>query len=259
MIYCFSGTGNTRYVARLLAKSLGVSVCEFTADELKNPASCVIEHRGKVLIWAFPTYSWGVPPVVRNVIAKAAIECCSDTIHVALTTCGDDVGDLANMFRKCIEARGLNAGAVFSVQMPNTYVMMKGFDVDAPELSKAKVDNASKRVADIAEKIKSLMVHSQNSLIVKGGFPWVKTAVVYPWFVRYRMSSAGFKVDINKCIHCGKCRASCPMNNIEYDSAKLSVWGNDCAFCTACYHVCPTHSVSWRKTTGKKGQKEILE
>lgn len=254
MIYCFSGTGNTRRVARLLADRLHTDVHEFSADELREPSQAVLTSDDQIIIWAFPTYSWGVPPVVRAIMREASLDFPADAIHLCLTTCGDDIGNLARMFRGDALSRGLRGGAVFSVQMPNTYVMMKGFDVDAPEVAEHKINAASPRVDAIAEAILSGCTSPACDMVVKGGMAWAKTAVVYPWFVRYRMNPGGFKADTSACISCGKCARVCPMINIEYDSAGHPSWGDKCALCTACYHACPVHAIGWRDTTRKKGQ-----
>ena len=65
MIYCFSGTGNTRAVATRLAQFTGDEVRGFTPQELHSPSDALLTTAGdrdKRIIWAFPTYSWGIPP-----------------------------------------------------------------------------------------------------------------------------------------------------------------------------------------------------
>ena len=255
MIYTFSGTGNTCHVADLLASILGMQVHRFTAAELRSPATARMpEDSDKRVIWAFPTYSWGVPPVVRRIIARASLNCLSDAVHIAVTTCGDDIGHLPEMFRRDIRRRGLTPGAVFSVQMPNTYVMMKGFDVDAENVARLKIQHSRAAVENIAMAISSGKVSPKDDIVVRGKFGWLKTRVVYSYFVRFEMSPKGFRVDSGRCIACGKCRNACPMNNVTTDADGRPVWGDKCAFCTACYHVCPVHAISWKKTTLDKGQ-----
>lgn len=254
MIYCFSGTGNTLRAAALLAEKLNTSLHRFSADELRSPETTRLVSEDNIIIWAFPTYSWGIPPVVRNIMRQAALDFKEDSVHLALTTCGDDVGNLERMFSKEIVNRGFTPGAVFSVQMPNTYVMMKGFDVDSREVETQKLENCASVVDSIAATIIEGHYEGSFSKVTRGGFPRFKTGVIYPWFVRYKMSARFFNVDKSTCIGCGRCAEVCPMTNITYDANTNPVWGDNCAFCTACYHVCPTHSIGWKKTTVDKGQ-----
>ena len=58
MIYYFSGTGNSLYVARHLADALGERLCPMTF-----PAST----DDKVIGLVFPVYGWGIPNVVEKV------------------------------------------------------------------------------------------------------------------------------------------------------------------------------------------------
>ncbi len=259
MIYCFSGTGNTRHVADTLAELLHTEVHHFSADELREPSKAVLSSRDNLIVWAFPTYSWGVPPVVRALMREARLDFPADALHIAVTTCGDDVGDLAEMFRRDAGRRGLHAGAVYSVQMPNTYVMMSGFDVDSPELAQSKIAASTNRIDLIVKAIHAGKTSPSDDFVVTGAMAWAKTAIVYPWFVRYRMTPRGFRVDTSTCISCGKCARVCPMDNISYDAGGHPVWGDKCAFCTTCYHACPVHAIHWRRTTTRKGQVNLLQ
>lgn len=254
MIYYFSGTGNTRHVAELLAKHLGSDIHQFSTEELRSPHKAKLTSADTLIIWAFPTYSWGVPPVIRQIISNAELDFPKEALHLAVVTCGDDIGMLPSMFRREITARGLLAGAVFSVTMPNTYVMMKGFDTDSTQIARQKIDNSSKRVEEIAVKIDKGECQADNDMVVKGSFARLKTTLIYPFFTRFEMSPKGFSVDKGKCIHCGKCEKICPMANINLEADGCPTWGTKCAFCTACYHVCPMHAIDWKNTCVKKGQ-----
>ena len=69
MIFCFSGTGNSRYVARELAKTLNEQVIELQGEMLISPMSFDYDmSKEKRFIWVFPIYSWGVPPIVADFI-----------------------------------------------------------------------------------------------------------------------------------------------------------------------------------------------
>lgn len=250
MIYVFSGTGNTMMAAKSLAQANGLTIHRFTAEQLRQPETVTLRATEGRVIWMFPTYSWGVPPVVRRIIAAATLE--SNAIHYAVTTCGDDVGNLPQQWRNDLSKRNWIAGAVFSLEMPNTYVMMKGFDVDNDTVTRRKLDNMETRIDVIARKIAE---GTKIDDVVRGSFGAFKTGVIYRWFTRFRMNPGGFYAT-DACIRCGRCAMACPMSNIVVSSRPR--WGNDCAFCSACYHACPLHAVEWRNTTRCKGQKDIF-
>lgn len=248
MIIVFSGCGNTAAVASRLAEITGDETVRLDARLLRDDAP-EIAVTGRRVVWAFPTYSWGVPPVVRRFISRVQLRGGGDVPHVMVTTCGDDIGDCASMWRSAVGARGWRAGRAFSVQMPNTYTTMSGFDVDAPSLADAKLAAMPARVEQVAAE---LDVDGADD-VVRGSWPRLKTRVVYPWFVGMEMSPRPFR-HTDACIACGKCMRACPMANIEPDDDGRPRWGSDCAFCLGCYNVCPVHAVAYGRKTLRKGQ-----
>ncbi|MDE6651460.1 MAG: EFR1 family ferrodoxin [Paramuribaculum sp.] len=241
MIFWHSGTGNTHYVAKKLAELLA------------QPLSYISESRdyisseGEKIIWVFPVYSWGIPPVIRRYIRLAQL--MPNTEHYMVCTCGDDVGLTHEQWRKLMCAKGYNARGAWSVQMPNNYVVLPGFDVDSIELATEKLGKCEHRIEEVARGIKC---GAKVDSVVRGAFPGVKTKVLYPLFVRFLMSPKPFHYT-EACISCGKCAKTCPISNIKMRSNHPD-WGNDCAMCLGCYHVCPVHAVQYGNRTRHKGQ-----
>ena len=252
MILYFSGTGNTRHVVRLLSEALGgESVCPMSAALLREPGAAVLEipDGDSRLIWAFPTYSWGVPPVVLELMKRCVLgPRAQAATHIMLTTCGDDMGRTDRQWRKALRKRGVHTAGAYAVIMPNTYVCMKGFDVDKPDVAASKVERSASAVEAIARSIQC----DGGDILVPGKFPAIKTDIVYPWFRRYAMSPKPFSSN-EGCIACGKCADSCPMQNITMQHGR-PVWGDKCAMCLRCYHICPRRAVTYGKATEGKGQ-----
>lgn len=249
MIICFSGTGNSLAVAMEVKKHLvGHSLLRLDhINAAMMPARPIDDNE---IIWVFPTYSWGMPPVIKQAIE--VFKGNPDAVHHMITTCGDDVGNCASQWRKTIKRYGYKPFGAFSVQMPNTYVNMKGFDVDSTEIEKKKIDSMPGRVKQICDIIKSGKPHKIND-VVKGSWPWVKTALIYPWFMRYEMNPANFKVDKSRCTSCGLCSERCPLDNIIL-SDTYPRWDNNCTMCLRCYHHCPTKAIGYLDKTKEKGQ-----
>ncbi|MDE6487395.1 MAG: EFR1 family ferrodoxin [Muribaculaceae bacterium] len=248
MIIVFSGCGNTAATASRLAAITGDETVRLSPAVLRAEAP-VLKATGTRIVWAFPTYSWGVPPVVRRFMRRVRLDGADRLTHLMLTTCGDDIGDCAAMWRADVSARGWEPGRAFSVQMPNTYVTMPGFDVDTPAVAEAKVAAMPARVSEIAAELD----RPGPDLIVRGSWPWVKTRIIYPWFVRMGMSPRPFHAT-ERCTGCGACARRCPMANIALDADRRPRWSTECAFCLGCYHACPTGSVAYGRATRGKGQ-----
>ena len=144
MIACFSGCGNSRLVADRLAESLNDCVTAIRHDTDWSAAGGDTTH----MVWVFPVYSWGIPPVVASHIASAVLPETLD--HYMVCTCGDDTGLTDRQWRRMIRRRGWKAVGTWSVIMPNTYVTLPGFDVDSPAVASRKLEAAAARNPDIA-------------------------------------------------------------------------------------------------------------
>lgn len=71
-------------------------------------------------------------------------------------------------------------------------------------------------------------------------------APYYKWFMK---AKAFYATD--ECVSCGKCAASCPLNNIKLVEGR-PVWGDDCTHCMACINLCPKQAIEYvEKTVGK--------
>ncbi len=254
MILCFSGTGNSLFVAKELSSLLGDEVIELP---VAKGAKVQLTEGDNRVIWVFPVYSWGIPPVVDKIIRNIQVPNGHKYWHFAVMTCGDDVGFADSTWRKSLTRRGWVGRDAYSVQMPNTYVLMKGFDVDPVDVAVSKVNAAPARIRSIAESLTAAQQRDWGnplyaSDVVRGRFAWIKTRIIYPWFKRYAMSPKFFYPN-QECIGCKICAKNCPLGNITM-ADKRPQWHDNCALCLRCYHICPRHAVSYSTVTRGKGQ-----
>ena len=167
-----------------------------------------------------------------------------------VTTCGDDIGLSVPIMAKALSRRGFTLLSAHSVQMPNNYINMKGFDVDSDAVRTAKLKAAPSRLHQVATDIAE-----QKAVIdvVTGRFAWVKSKVIRPWFLKNAMSDKKFVVDTDACTHCGACVKNCPMQNITLSNGTPH-WNGRCAMCLSCLHRCPARAIQYAKATTTKGR-----
>ena len=249
MIFYFSGTGNSKHVAEQLAAMLGerlVAIAEAVAEGTLTFALAEGESVG----WVFPTYSWGPAPVAADFASRVQLQgCCAHTYCYMVTTCGDEVGETVTMFAKSLG--NIRLKAAFSVQMPNNYILLPGFDVDDKALERSKVEASAARIKAVAEAIAA-----QREIIDVVVGPWrrLKSRLIYPLFRRFAMSDKAFASNAEVCTRCGLCARVCPANNITLDGGSLPRWHGNCTMCLSCIHRCPVRAIEYGKATRSKGR-----
>lgn len=251
MIVFFSGTGNSEFVAHTLQQELHDGSLVNVRGEVLRSAALDAPADGCSIVWVMPVYSWGLPPVMVDFIRRLDEAFGKGYTHYCVLTCGDDVGLTARQWRKLLREKGWTEGeSVWSVQMPNNYVLMKGFDVDPKEIELKKLSACRARISDIARAIAS----GQTSVtdVVTGSWAWFKSVVIRPWFDRFAMSPKPFYAT-GGCVGCGLCSRECPTGDITM-SDHHPQWGTKCAMCLRCYHVCPQRAIAYGRNTRNKGQ-----
>lgn len=250
MIYYFSGTGNSRAAAILLAKHLQDKICF-----IPHVDSCQEIQQGERVGFVFPVYSWGVPPLIIEFIDRLGEEFWKmvnkRNVPVwVVMTCGDEVALAPEMISKAFLVHGVEVESIWSVIMPNDYVLLPGFDVDSKELENEKLAAAPGRLEEIANGI----IEGRRTIdVTRGSLPWIKSRIVYPLFKKWGISPRQWHAT-DACINCGICAKRCPNINITLDNGRHPQWGLDCCSCLACYHSCPEHAIEYGKATRKKGQ-----
>ena len=244
MIYYFSGTGNSLYVARHLADEIGERLCPMTMPYSTNDGNIGL---------VFPVYAWGIPNVVEKFVRSLKDIATKGNVYLyAVMTCGDDMGYADRVLENAL---GRKLDAAFSVLMPDVYVCLPGFDVDSKEECKEKFAKEKETVRGIVACIKE---RKTVRLLKRGSFPWTKTYIICPLFNRYLVTDKYFRVDASKCVSCGRCTKMCPMGNILIID-EVPKWQSNCAGCLACYHACPHHAINFGTMTQKKGQYNLMK
>lgn len=248
MIFYFSGTGNTKWVAQQLAQATGETLCSIP-DEMRDGNTAYTLTEGELLGFCFPTHGWQPPAIVREFIRKSTFN------HVdycfALTTCGDNMGEAMTILNKELAHHGFVAETQFSVIMPESYVCLPFMYTDSEEREHEKIANASKQVQHIASIIKDRKRGFKE--LEKGATPRLYSYVIGAWFNKRMITDKKFMVDEELCTHCGRCSKVCPVDNIAGTPPTWLHTGK-CTCCLACYHHCPVHAINYGKITRKRGQ-----
>lgn len=248
MIFYFTGTGNSGFLAEKLAESLDdkiVSISKLmkSGDNLKFTL-----EKDEAVGFVFPIYAWGPPKMVEEFVKKAEFENLNNNYTFAVASCGENVGNTMSFMKKILSSKNMNLSSGFSVVMPNNYIIMG--DIDSKEIADNKLKEASTKIERIAEVIKN----RENGVfeVTKGPFPSLLTGVIHPFFTKGAADTKKFVVS-DDCTGCGMCERVCTCGTIKLVDNK-PVWGEECNQCLACVHHCKVRAIQYGKNTAKKGR-----
>ena len=266
MIFYFSGTGNTRFVAEQIAAGIGEDLV-FIPDAIRNNQYKFEIADGETIGFCFPTHGWQPPGIVRKFIRNL------EFIHPtpgpspyrggeyvwAVTTCGDNMGEAMTILDKELAAndglkhggKTLHTSAVFSVIMPESYVCLPFMHTDTKEKEQRKITEARKMLPHIIECIRARKEGIEE--LEKGATPRLYSYVIGGYFNKRMITDKKFTVDADTCTRCGKCQKVCPVDNIKGTPPEW-IHNGRCTSCLACYHYCPVHAINFGKITRKRGQ-----
>ncbi len=254
MIFYFSATGNSRFVAQTAASLLGekrlVDLRIFYQSQAERTSFPLA--KGERIGFIFPTHAWGLPKGLDRILSSLQFSGYDDNNYCyMICTCGDDVGETARLWRRAVKGAGLHGDAAFSVAMPNTYVCLPGFDVDDTQTATRKLENAPTAIQGIIDKI---CAKSVGDFSFHGKFAFLKTRIIRPFFLRFLAREKILSFHQEMCVACKICAGTCPTGNISTTDGRPQ-WHARCIGCLACYHHCPSHAISCgRYAPFEKGQ-----
>lgn len=245
MILYFSATGNTRFVAKELAKALD--------DEAMDLCGRIKEHNyetirsDKPFVFCAPTYVCEAPAFFYDFLRNVDLAGSSDVYMIS--TSGGYSGLSGDIAKGIVRKKGMNYKGCAEFKMPPNYIANKSHKLpDREEIEKRITDsyNKIKPVADIIKSGESLRYRHIWLLEKLVDYP------SSPVLSRIGHRVRGFYAD-SRCISCGLCEKKCPLNVITMHDGRPQWNGKICAHCMACIQNCPVEAIEYKDIT--KGRK----
>ena len=241
MILFYSGTGNSRYVAKRIAAALGDELLSMN-DRIKAGDTSPVETNERLII-VTPTYAWRIPRIVRDWLTKTEFPGAKQAWFVM--TCGSEIGNAAKYNRALCREKQLAYMGTAQIIMPENYIAM----FDAPQADEAR-QIVARAEPDIDRAATAIAANQAFPLPRDNLYDRFMSGPVNPIFYSFCVKAKAF-IASDACIGCGKCATLCPTNNITIQNGK-PVWGGDCTHCMACICYCPTEAVEYgKKSLGK--------
>ena len=236
IIYCFSGTGNSLAIAKLVAEKLtDTKILPIMTLRENNTVPAEYERVGFV----FPT-CFGHPPKIVAELGKS-LQLHSHQKIFIIVTCGKGNIFTLSDFRRLIQSKTNNLIQGFSISMPGNHIV--GFSAWKESTQQRLFDKSKKSVEQIVFQI-------ENDIPTKiKKDPNIKIATflseTFNGFLGIKdiHSTRAEYFTTNACVHCGICEKLCPVGNIKESSTTVS-FGANCQQCMACIQWCPQRAIS---------------
>ena len=225
MIFYFSGTGNSEYVAKCMSDSGKINI----SDAVKNDEYAYDIAEGESVGFAMPVYYSGIPKTVLDFVRKLRFNGNTDYMYCILTH-GGGPGGAGTMLVKALKSRGYELNACFDVRMASNYIMFG--DLKDDEV----ITEAIRKSKPVIQDIKTKVDNRECILPRWSAIDGILTASMKGLCDKY-MSVKNFHAD-DGCTGCGMCVNNCPSSLIKMVDGR-PVWNeNKCVRCMACLK-CP--------------------
>ena len=235
MILYFSGTGNSKYVAKRIGEGLEDQVVNLLDKIKSQDYSPIVSDRPWVIVT--PTYAWQIPNVVRVWLNQTVLSGNKEMYFVL--TCGDSIGNAATFAKDYCQLNGKRFKGLTKVVMPENYIAM--FKAPEKEEALSIIEKSEPVIDDIIDTIKH-----NNRLTTKttllGSF---LSGAVNKGFYKTSIADKKFRV-LDSCTGCGLCEQGCVTNNIVIKDGKPT-WNGNCTHCMACICKCPNEAIEYGK------------
>ena len=236
MVLYFTGTGNSRYIAKRIADALGDTL--FCMNDGIRAGGTAPVAAGTRLIIVVPTYAWRIPRIVRDWLLKTDFPGAQQAWFVM--DCGSEIGNAAAYNRALCREKGLVCMGTAQIVMPENYIAL----FRAPQADAAR-QIVARAEPDIDRVIAALAARQPFAPPCCTLYDRLMSGPVNPVFYAVIVKTKAFSAG-SACTGCGLCVRLCPLHTIRLAAGK-PVWGKACTHCMACICSCPVQAIEYGK------------
>lgn len=224
MIFYYTGTGNSLYVAKQMEEKI-YSI----PQELKKKK---LYYEDSVIGIVAPIYAGELPKTVRKFIEQAAFK--TDYFYMLLTYGNRD--SVAGVWcEKFCRDHGIKVDYIKTIKMVDNY--LPGFDMEEQVSIDKKVNQQLELAKDDINK---------RVRFIPQPTPEGKEAYknVQKRFADHPELNNGETIQMtDRCTGCSICQKVCPIGNIVVENGQAKRLSKTCDFCLACVQNCPFKAI----------------
>ena len=226
MVFYFTGTGNSLYVAKQLDAE------QVSIPQAIHEKNTVYEADSIGVVC--PVYGHEMPAMVKEFLQKADFR--TEYFYLILTY-GRIHGGAAELAENFLDTCGKKADYINTIIMVDNF--LPGFDMEE-QIAINPEKKVEEHIAAIKADIESRKCYRQPV-----------TQEDRDWHQAYLARQAGVPADFyqkiyrvtEECIGCGICTKVCPAGCIHLEDQKAVHTMENCQMCMACIHHCPENAI----------------
>lgn len=224
MVFYFTGTGNSLYIAKQLSES-PVSIPQAMKQE-------TLDFTDESIGIVAPIYGHEMPQMVKDFLKKAAFR--TDYFYILLTY-GNRHGGAAELAKQVCDECGVKVNYINVIQMVDNW--LPSFDMNEQKaIDKHIPQQLAPILADLNAKKKAISPVTDADRAAHQQFlAGISRMPADAWQHLLKISDA--------CVGCGICEKVCPSGSIRVENGRAVHHAGNCQTCLACVHACPQKAI----------------
>ena len=224
MVFYFTGTGNSLYIAKQLSES-PVSIPQAMKRETLDFTD------GSIGI-VTPIYGHEMPQMVKDFLKKASFH--TDYFYILLTY-GNRHGGAAELAKQVCDECGVKVNYINVIQMVDNW--LPSFDMNEQKaIDKHIPQQLAPILADLNAKKNAISPVTDTDRAAHQQFlAGISRMPADAWQHLLKISDA--------CVGCGICEKVCPSGSIRVENGRAVHHAGNCQTCLACVHACPRKAI----------------
>lgn len=251
VLYFFSGTGNTKWVADVFKKCFkknGIDLELLNIERIEDIKLRQIDF----LIVGSPVYAKVEPKIVDDFLNKLP-NTLKHLKTIVYVTQGGKSSSAPSIIAKKLKIKGYNVLIQESIKMINNYYFRLGKEPNVNDCEKI-LNNAEYKVKNIVEDFINKNKFKKQSSLVR-----MEIDKIYGNFFTRMIPKISKNITAtSECTKCGVCLINCPKSNITFEDGK-AVFHSKCMLCLRCLYICPINAIRYKGKRINQIQKERVK
>lgn len=254
LILYFSGTGNTKYIAKCIQQEFFDSGCFTDLISIENSPKINLDKYDFLVIGS-PKYYECVPFFFLKWIKKNFPNSKNIIKTILFCTGTSPTNTSFSKLSKILKDKNCEIVATKTFQMPNNYLIGIYKNTVPNNCEKYSVKGCKKA----RELVNNFLIDISSIEKINPIIGLLCENISKTFCKSSRNKAKSFSVSVD-CSKCNRCVNACPTNNIKIVNNRIN-FKNKCILCTRCLNICPKNSILYKnkKITQYKYHLKLLD